>query len=466
MFDDNEEENFNGDLKEDVKRFEAFLKGSSMGFLDSDRWEALIDHFVITGQYSKVLTCADEALTQFSYNNQFKLRKAQAFSGLGKLKESLNLLSELESFGMSSFELTLTKASVFSQLKDSNSAIKYFKMALEMALPEDRDEVYLDLAMEYQNIGKYQLAINVLKEAIKVNPRNEGAVYEIAHCFEQLGDFTTSVQCYSDYIDENPYSFTAWYNLGNAYSRLENYEKAIWAYDYCLLINDKFGPVYFNLGNAYLGLEKYTKAIESFGKCVELDGEDPIALCYLGECHEQLNELELASHYYKRSVELAPSLPDAWLGLGIVLDLEGKTREGVKLILKALELDPENSGIHHVLAGAYEKMNERDEAQQHYESSLLFDPYDEECLINYTDFLKEVSIMEALNFLEAHEKITDDRLITSVIKVNLYWDLGKKQDSLNLFKVCLEEDREKANELFEINPALKNVKEFVLLGDQ
>ena len=49
---------------------------------------------------------------------------------------------------------------------------------------------------------------------------------------------------------------------------------------------------------------------------------------------------------------------------------------------------------------SFEKLEERDEAQRHYESALLFDPYDDECLINFTNFLKEESIMEALSFLE------------------------------------------------------------------
>ena len=51
-------------------------------------------------------------------------------------------------------------------------------------------------------------------------------------------------------------------------------------------------------------------------------------------------------------------LPDAWLGLGIVEDLDGKTKEAIVLICKALELDPENASIYHVLAGAYEKIGE------------------------------------------------------------------------------------------------------------
>ena len=125
MFDDEDEELFDGDLGEDVERFEAFLKGEMIGFLDSDRWEALIDHYIMGGQYNKARICAEEALTQFSFNIHFMLRKAQAYSGLGKLKEAINMLSEIEQIGTPSFELLLTKASVFSQLKDSENAIKY-----------------------------------------------------------------------------------------------------------------------------------------------------------------------------------------------------------------------------------------------------------------------------------------------------------------------------------------------------
>ncbi|MBL4862866.1 MAG: hypothetical protein JKY09_07620, partial [Crocinitomicaceae bacterium] len=70
MFDDenDEEEFYDGNLDEDISRFEDFLKGESMGFLDSDRWESLIDHFLISGLYNKAQQCAEEALTQFSYN--------------------------------------------------------------------------------------------------------------------------------------------------------------------------------------------------------------------------------------------------------------------------------------------------------------------------------------------------------------------------------------------------------------
>lgn len=467
MFDDEEEEGrfFEGNLQEDIARFEAFLKGEPIGFLDSDRWEALIDHWLINGNYQKALTSAEEALAQFSFNSTFKLRKAQAYSAMGKLKESISILSDLERLGIPSCELLLTKASVFSQLKDSTNAIKYFKSALAKAEPEDRDEIYLDLAMEYVNKGDWQGALTILKEAIRVNPKNEGAIYEIAYCYDHLGQFDQSIKCYSDFIDENPYSFTAWYNLGNAYLKMENYSQAVWAYDYCILINDDFGPVHFNLGNAYLSQDKYTKAIESFERSNDLDGEDPTALCYIGECHEQLGQLDLARHYYQRSLELAPLLPDAWLGLGILEDLEGRTKEGIVLIQKALELAPENSGIYHVLAGAYEKLEEYDLAAENYQMALGLEPDDEECLSNFVTLLSNESLLDALSFLDSFEETNPNNRILSILKVSVYWKLGEKELALQLYKACLVEDREKAKELFEIDPSLKNVTEFVLLSD-
>jgi tetratricopeptide (TPR) repeat protein len=465
MFDDEDEEYFEGNLSEDLERFEAHLKGDTIGFLDSDRLEAIVDHYLVNSQYTKAKACAEHAIAQFSYNPLFHLRKAQAISAMGQLKEALNLLAQIEKWESPSAEFLLTKASIFSQLRDSKNAIKYFLEAIKVSEPEDRDEIYLDLAIEYESANDFKSAVNILKEAMKYNPHNEGAIYEIAFCYDQLGEYSNAIDCYSNYIDENPYSFTAWYNLGNAYSKSENYEKAIWAYDYCILINEEFGPVYFNVGNAYMSQEKYLLAIENFHKCMELDGDDPMALCYIGEAHEQLNEFELAKHFYKRSLELAPLLPDAWLGLGIIEDLEGRTKEALVLIHKAAELDPENAGIYHVLAGAYEKVKDLKQAEDFYLLSIALDPTDEECLMNYTDLLVERSLLEAYNYIVDFMETTSDNEIAQVLEVNLLWLLGRKDEALIKFANCAANDKKKAKEIFEINPTLQDVKEFVHLTE-
>jgi tetratricopeptide (TPR) repeat protein len=467
MFNDDDDDDayFEGNLKDEVERFEAGIESGNVGFIDSDKLEAIIDHYLINNQYNKAKQCAEFALTLFSFSELFQLRLAQSMSALGQLKEALNLISSIEKKDNSSCEIKLTKASIFSQLRDSNSAIKYFKEALLLSEPEDKDEIYLDLAMEYENSNDYKNALNVLKEAIKYNPNNEGAIYEIAFCYEQLGEYENAIKCYSNYIDDNPYSFTAWYNLGNTYSKAEDYEKAVWAYDYCTLINEDFGPVYFNLGNAYLSMDKYQLSIDSFNKCMELDGEDAVALCYIGEAHEQLGELKLAKEYYRQSLDLSPMLPDAWLGIGIVEDLEGNTKEALTFIHKAADLDPENPGIYSVLGGAYEKLNDIDRAQEYYLLSLELDPTDEECLTSYIKMLTKISLKDAFDILEEFILNNEDVKIAKVLKVNLLWKLGKKSEALHLFSLCILEDIETAKELFESFPEYKEIKEFNELID-
>ena len=465
MFDDEEEDFFEGSLNEDIERFEDYLNGGFIGFLDSDRLEMLIDHYLINSQYNKANVCADHAISHFSYNPVFHLRKAQAVSAMGNLKEALNLLAKIEKWETPSCEFLLTKASIFSQLRDSKNAIKYFREALELSEPEDRDEIYLDLAMEYQNATDYKNAVKILKQAIQYNPNNEGAIYEIAFCYDQLGEYEHAITCYSDFIDENPYSFTAWYNLGNTYSKLEDYKKAAWAYDYCMLINEDFGPVYFNMGSTYLSLEHFEKAIECFERCMELDGEDPMALCYLGEAYEQLNKLDEARMQYIRSIELAPNLPDAWLGLGIVNDLEGNTREAIVLLNKAADLDPENAGIYHVLAGAYEKLEDTVQAEENYQLSLALDPSDEECLSNYIELLTKLSLTDALSYIQEFNTKIGLNQLGPVLEVNVLWLLGRKEEALAKYAFCIEKNRKKALEIFELNESLSTVQEFVNLSE-
>jgi tetratricopeptide (TPR) repeat protein len=320
--------------------------------------------------------------------------------------------------------------------------------------------------MEYVNTGDYKKAVSILKEAIINNPYNEGAIYEIAFCYDQLGEYEQAIRCYSDFLDENPYSFTAWYNLGNAYSKMEDYEKAIWAYDYCLIINEDFGPACFNMGSAYLSSEEYGKAIEYLERCMELDGEDAMALCYLGEAYEQLNELAKAKLCYSRSIELAPALPDSWLGLGIVEDLEGNTEVALTFLLKAAELDPENAGVYHVLAGAYEKLNDLDASFEYYRISLNLDPLDEDCLTDFIQLLADSSLLEAYRFITQFKLENEQNKIASVLEVNILWLMGRKSEALSLFAICVEVDKEKAREIFTINPDLSNIEEFVHLTEE
>lgn len=461
MFEEEDDDVYGGDFQADLKKFEAMYKNDAFEFLDSNQLEAIIDHFLISGKYNMARWGVEHALTFYPMNTLFKLRKAQILSSAGEIKEALDCLNEVEKLEGKSLEIILTKAACFAQLKDSDSAIKFFTQALDFAEKEDRDEIYLDLSEEYQNINDYKSAIKVLERAVAENAKNEVAVYELAFCYDQLDQFDKAIACFSNYIDENPYSFTAWYNLANAYLKIENYSKAIWAYDYSILINDDFPPAHFNLGNAYLAAEKYRMALECFEKCLETEGEDGLILSYMGECYESLDELDLAMNCYQRSSVISPHLPEAWLGMGIVNDLQGNTSEAIRLILKAIELAPENASFLHVLAGAYENAEIQEKTIEAYEMGVEIDPNNEDMQFDYLKFLLEIDpLLVEAKFKESELSLYKESLCLNLIKVIALHKLGQITESLLIFDEILIKDSIVAKTILKHYPESMMISDF------
>lgn len=466
MFDDEDEDHFEHHLEDDLAQFEAHLKGKSLGFIDSDRLEAIIDHYLMQGQFVKAQKAAEIGDANFSYNPTFKLRIAQSLSGLGNLKDALNIMRLLETTSLPKFEVYVTRAAIYSQLKDHQNAIQNLTMALSLADKEDRNEIFLDISAEYHFLRDFKSSIAILKKALKDNPSNELALYELAFTYDRMGDFNAAIDAYRSYIDENPYSNLAWYNLGNAYSKVENFEKAVWAYDYSILVFDEFAPAHFNMGNAFLTLGKYHQAIDKFKVAMELDGDDAMALCYLGESHEQLQEYDLAKNYYHLSLEMEPELAEAWLGLGIISDIEGKTKEGIVLLKKALSFDPNSASIHLVLANAYHKITKRDLAEKHFLKSISLDALDSESLTDYVFFIMEVSVEEALKYLEENQHEIEGNAAFLQMLAHVLVTLKKFKEAALIFSAIVSTNIEQAKELIEWNPKLLNRKEFVNLMNE
>lgn len=463
MFDWEDDNNQENHLNDDIARFEKQLADNSFGFYDSDTLEGIIDHFLINGSYSKAEVAAEIGCQQYPFYTLFAIRKAQAMSGLGKLKEALNMLQPIEMIDPNSVDMLLTKATIFSQLRDNKNAIKYFRAALDQADKEDADEIYLDLANELEQIHDYKGAVEVLEAAMIANPQNEGALYELAFCLDQLGDMDRAIASYTRFIDDNPYSFTAWYNLGNTYSKCERFADAVTAYEYSLVINERFSPSYFNMGNAQLTLEQYEESIESFNKCIEIDGDDPLTFCYLGEAYEHLEQLELSWEYYQKSLNMAPNLAEAWLGLGIIKDLQGKPKESLTYIERAIELEPKMDGYFHVYAGALENAEMIEEAETAYLKCLELDPGNEDAFFDYVDYMLDHKPTFVRGFVE--DFLAKNNYFFAVLPL-IYLNVisGRLNDAKLLFVESLHANREKAIEIFERYPDLRDNQEFVELS--
>jgi tetratricopeptide (TPR) repeat protein len=100
---------------------------------------------------------------------------------------------------------------------------------------------------------------------------------------------------------------------------------------------------HFQLGSVYMKLKDYPRAIETFQKVGELDPKYPAAFFNLGYLYAIKKDYSKAEEMYDRVVKLAPSyLDEALFNLGMVQEKQGKKKQSIENLERALSVNPNN----------------------------------------------------------------------------------------------------------------------------
>ena len=99
-------------------------------------------------------------------------------------------------------------------------------------------------------------------------------------------------------------------------------------------------------------------ALHTYEETLSFEEVTPRTKCYMGECLERLGNLEQASEYYRASLKLDPAFADAFIGLGVLADLQGRLGEACSHFEQALSIEPEHADYHLLLAGSLKKKGE------------------------------------------------------------------------------------------------------------
>jgi tetratricopeptide (TPR) repeat protein len=440
-----------------VKRFEEMVANNDSYFFDVDQFESILEYYLernSTKEAEKVLSYAHDL---FPASSALLLREAQLLASTGKVSNAIPKLKNLLMLEPNNDEALLTLASIYSQLREHKQSIEYFTKALACSDDDLKDDIYIDLALEYENLDRWNKAISVLHEALERNPENETALYELAYCYEMAGKLEECVHYYRKFIDEYPYSFPSWYNLGNVYQKLELLEDSIDAYDYCLAIQDDFTPAMFNKAHALVKMERYHLAIKAYQETLDFEPPQAATFCYIGECYERMDKLDQAEKFYKLSIEEDAHFSDAYVGLGVVADLRGETEKGMPFLERALELESENVEFHLLFGAALKKLNRHKEADESYLQALALEKDNPEVWIEYADnaYKQGDAHLALLRTEEAVQTIPKDYELTG-IRASYLHACGLKEEAYVEFEALVFEDIEKCQSLLSDFPFLKD----------
>src|SRR5246500_1565442 len=169
--------------------------------------------------------------------------------------------------------------------------------------------------------GDFTLAIQLLKRAVDVEPKNKYAWNNLGLAYLALRQGDNAVAAFKKALDVNPYDEFAYNNLGRAYWQDRKYDDAVTAFHQQLENNplDKFAHA--NLGALYAGWPKYDLAAPELEKAASLTPNDAGLQVSLGDAYLNLGQDDKALAAFDRATEISAT-PLVWNNIAYQLSLK------------------------------------------------------------------------------------------------------------------------------------------------
>ena len=197
------------------------------------------------------------------------------------------------------------------------------------------------LAIENHKKNNLQIAENLYKEALKINPNHFESIYYLGTLLAQTKKFDLAKSLLRKAIQIQPNYVDAHYNLGVALQELGEHQKAISSYEKAIQIQPNYAKAHNNLGVVLQELGEHQKAISSYEKAIQIQPNYADAHYNLGIVLQKLGEHQKAMNSFEKTIQIQPNYAKAHNNLGSALQSLGRLDKAEASYRKAIELKPD-----------------------------------------------------------------------------------------------------------------------------
>ena len=269
---------------------------------------------------------------------------------------------------------------LFASAGSFTQAIPEFKEALK-ANPANAEAAY-NLALSYQQLGNLKEAIDVIQAVLQ--QKAVASLYNLlASLEESTGDYVQAARDFRRALDLNPESEENYFDLGAEYLSHYAFRPALEVFE---VGNKKFpGSLRekVGLGYAHYGLHQYPEAEKAFLDALDINPSAPAAVA----AWNTVTSFLTPEGYQKISGRLCqlaaryPSSPDAlyYCGAGLFHAGEGMARTADLDIARnyleqSLHLKPDFASAHLELGRLFAAQDHFEKAVQHFLEAIRIDP--------------------------------------------------------------------------------------------
>lgn len=267
---------------------------------------------------------------------------------------------------MKSFEYLYNKGIDCYNKNDFDSAINFFKLAIEK--PHPKPQVYYNLGLSYHHIQAYELAVVAYKKFLEFNSKDHDGLYNLALTYFTSCKFDKAVEFFRKCFEIKKDEDTA-RALTLAYLAQNDEQSALKFADEVFEIPERGIKLLYVVAKVFENKNVSTKefvfldiALSLYSKILEKENHFESCLA-TSICYAKKGEWANSVVFCQKAIEINPKSYDANNQMGLVFYCSDKVEEAVKYYENALKLKPVGDyKVYSNLAYAYEKVGEVDKA--------------------------------------------------------------------------------------------------------
>jgi predicted O-linked N-acetylglucosamine transferase (SPINDLY family) len=242
------------------------------------------------------------------------------------------------------------------------------------AMSPDDAEVYYNLGLTLQDLGRLPEAQTSYRRAIQINPDFFQAHGSLGIVLQGLGCMKDAEASYRQAIEINPGYADAHNNLGNVMKEQGCLDEAVACYRRALQINPDYVLARSNLGLVLEDMGHLDEAEASFRRVLEIVPDSVDVHCSLGNVLKKLGRPDQAEASFRRALEIRPDLAELYFNLGNTLTELKRPVEAEVCYRQAIQIRPDYAEAHYNLGTYLMQSAWVDEAEASFRSALQARP--------------------------------------------------------------------------------------------
>jgi len=262
--------------------------------------------------------------------------------------------------------------------------------------PDTAEAIHL-LGVASHQQGRHEAATEHIRRAIHLDPGQASFHNNLGEAYRALGQQAEAAACFRRAIELKPDYALAHYNLGSLLQEQGNVGEAIAAHQRAIGLNPGLPKAPYNRGLALQSRGKHDAAIACYQQAIAIRPDYVDAHINLGALWQRRGDLDRAIACYSRAAELKPDDAGTHNNLGTLYYEQGKVDEAVACYRRAIELRPSWSGPRNNLGVVWKDQGLLDEAVASFRQALDLNPDDAQTHSNLLDALQyrpEVTLAE------------------------------------------------------------------------